>query len=98
MNPSRTARPARRTAGTAVAVAALFALGAGPAAAATPDYKNCTTLHKTYPHGVGRTNATDHTTGKPVTTFKHSTKAYKAAMAKNSRLDADKDGIACEKR
>jgi hypothetical protein len=60
-------------------------------------WKNCTAVHKRYPHGVGRNNAHDHTSGVPVTNFKHSTRLYKIAMHYNKRLDADKDGIACEK-
>lgn len=34
----------------------------------------------------------------PVTNFKVFTKIYKAAIKANSRLDADRDGVACEKR
>lgn len=60
-------------------------------------YDNCTAFNKKYPHGVGRKHATDKTSGTPVTTFKRSTKLYKIAMKNNSRLDGDKDGIACEK-
>ena len=59
-------------------------------------YANCTALHTRWPHGVGRTHAHDHTSGTPVTSFTHSTRLYKRAMNHNSRLDADKDGIACE--
>jgi hypothetical protein len=60
-------------------------------------YKNCTALNKKYPHGVGKTNARDKTTGTPVTTFMRSNSLYRTAMRWNSRLDRDKDGIACEK-
>ena len=67
------------------------------AASATGIYTNCTTLHTKYKHGVGRSNAHDHTSGKPVTTFTHSTSAYNTAISHNRRLDADHDGIACEK-
>jgi hypothetical protein len=59
-------------------------------------WKNCTAVHKRYPHGVGKAHAHDHTSGVPVTNFKHSTRLYNIAMAYNRRLDADKDGIACE--
>ena len=59
-------------------------------------YTNCTALHTRWPHGVGRTHAHDHTSGTPVTTFKHSTRLYNRAMNHNSGLDGDKDGIACE--
>jgi hypothetical protein len=61
-------------------------------------WKNCTNVHKRYPHGVGKLHAHDHTSGTPVTNFKRSTRLYKLAMRYNKRLDADKDGVACEKR
>ena len=61
-------------------------------------FKNCTALHKVYKHGLGKSNAKDHVKGKtkPVTNFKHDTTLYNKAIAYNKRLDADKDGIACE--
>jgi hypothetical protein len=64
----------------------------------TGPYKNCTNLNKRYPHGLGRANARDKTSGEPVTTFRRSNRLYKAAMSRNRGLDRDKDGIACEKR
>ena len=74
-------------------------LGAPAAdAAATGIYRNCTALHTKYHHGLGKRYAVDHTSGTPVTTFRHSTLLYNRAMAHNSGLDRDKDGIACEKR
>jgi hypothetical protein len=57
-------------------------------------FRNCTAMHKTYPHGVGKVGARDKTTGTPVTTFKRSNLLYRL----NIRSDADHDGIACEKR
>jgi hypothetical protein len=70
-----------------------------PATATIPAlWKNCTNVHKRYPHGVGKLHARDRTSGTPVTTFKRSTRLYNIAMNYNKRLDADKDGIACEKR
>jgi hypothetical protein len=60
-------------------------------------WKNCTNVHKKYPHGVGKRYAHDRTSGTPVTNFYRSTRLYKIAMSYNKRLDADKDGIACEK-
>lgn len=87
----------------------LFAITAlaGSAGAVTPSptavsvipplYKNCTALNKKYPHGVGKAGARDKTSGRPVTTFKRSTKLYNTAMSHNKGLDRDKDGIACEK-
>ncbi|WP_134741650.1 excalibur calcium-binding domain-containing protein [Nocardioides sp. 503] len=57
-------------------------------------FKNCTALNKVYPHGVGKPNARDKTSGTPVTSFKRSKPLYDA----NTKSDRDKDGIACEKR
>jgi hypothetical protein len=92
----------RRVSSSAAAlVLAIFGAstaGAAPStsAAAPPLYKNCTNFTKKYPHGVGRANARDKTSGKPVTTFKRSTAIYNTAMKYNKGLDRDKDGIACE--
>lgn len=61
--------------------------------AAAKTYPNCDALHVDYPHGVGRPGATDHTSGKPVTTFTVNQAVYDA----NTARDRDKDGIACEK-
>jgi hypothetical protein len=61
-------------------------------------YKNCTNLNKRYPHGVGRANARDKTSGTPVTRFRRSNRIYRAATSYNGGLDRDKDGIACEKK
>ncbi|WP_089156595.1 excalibur calcium-binding domain-containing protein [Micromonospora sp. NBS 11-29] len=68
----------------------------GPAEAAAKAYKNCTALNKTYKHGVAKKGAKDKVRGstKPVTTFTVSNAVY----AKNTKLDRDKDGVACEKR
>jgi hypothetical protein len=72
---------------------------AGPASAHTTGlHDNCTNLNKTWPHGVGLAKAKDRTSGTPVTTFYRNTKAYRAAEGHNGTLDADNDGIACEKR
>ncbi len=84
---------------------ALFASIGGVTAATSPAgaasrpgwTKNCTALNKKFPHGVGRVNAHDHTSGTPVTNFKHSNALYKKAMSYNKGLDRDKDKIACEK-
>ena len=83
--------------GAIVSAAALVPAASG--ASATPWlWQRCSHVHTKYPHGVGRRYAHDHTSGTPVTTFKRSTRLYKIAMSYNRRLDADKDGIACEKR
>lgn len=94
----------RRLAASVISVLALSlpiaAVSSAPADAASHKYKNCTALQKTYPHGVGKSGARDRVSGSsaPVTTFKKSTKIYKAAIKHNKGLDRDKDGIACEKR
>jgi Excalibur calcium-binding domain len=85
-----------------IAAAALASLcfaapaSAAPAKPAAHHYKNCTTMHHKYPHGVGRKGAKDHVANpkkdKPVTNFHVSTALYNA----NKGLDRDKDGIACE--
>ena len=94
-----------RPAASAAVAAGVTALGIGPLAAAPATvprpWKNCTNVHKRYPHGVGKLRAHDHTSGTPVTNFKHSTRLYRVAISYNSargyNLDRDKDGIACEK-
>jgi hypothetical protein len=85
-------------------VAGAVALGVAPVpaangASATPWlWQRCSHVQTKYPHGVGKRYAHDHTSGTPVTNFKRSTRLYNVAMHYNSRLDRDKDGIACEKR
>jgi Ni/Co efflux regulator RcnB len=84
-----------------VAAASVAAASAEPAQLAaartlapTLRYSNCTALNRVYRHGVGRYGARDHTSsGDPVTNFKRSNTLYR----QNSRLDRDKDGVACEK-
>ena len=61
-------------------------------------HDNCTNLNKKWPHGVGRRNAVDRTSGTRVTNFYRNTDAYWAAERHNGTLDRDNDGIACEKR
>jgi len=92
--------------GAIVMVLLLGAIGVAASHASTKprSYKNCTSVHKDYPHGVGRTNARDKTTsGTPVTNFKVSNTIYayndgKARRLGERDLDRDNDGIACEKR
>jgi len=58
-------------------------------------FSNCTDMNQTYSHGVGRSGATDETSGdQPVTKFKVSERIY----GLNVGSDRDDDGIACEKR
>ena len=69
-----------------------------PAEAAVPaQWQNCTVVNKRLPHGVGRANARDKTSGTPVTNFRRDTALYNTAARANGGLDRDKDGIACEK-
>jgi hypothetical protein len=84
--------------GVACATALVLTTVSMPPANAAVSYTNCTAFQKTYPHGVGKANARDKTSGTPVTNFKHSTKKYNKAMRSNDDLDRDGDGIACEKR
>ena len=71
---------------------------ATPAEAAVPaQWQNCTVVNNRLPHGVGRANARDHTSGTPVTNFRRNTALYNTAMRANRGLDGDGDGIACEK-
>jgi len=58
------------------------------------EFKNCTALNKTYPHGVGKKGAKDKTSGTRVTNFRVNTTVYN----QNKKSDRDKDGIACEKK
>jgi hypothetical protein len=94
-----------RTLVAAVATGALLmAVAPAPASTVAVPYvwQSCTKVHTKYPHGVGKANARDKTSGTPVTTFKRSTRLYNIAASYNSQrrynLDRDHDGIACEKR
>jgi hypothetical protein len=69
-----------------------------PAQARVPHkWANCTIVNHRLPHGVGLKHAHDHTSGTPVTSFRHDSALYHQAMNANGRLDGDEDGIACEK-
>ena len=76
----------------AVAVVLAAVLVSSASATIPPAWKNCTRVHKTYPHGVGKVGARDQTSGTPTRTFKRSNALY----LKAKHLDRDKDGIACE--
>ena len=58
-------------------------------------FGNCIALNAVYPHGVGRSGATDHTASgsNPVTDFAVDDALY----AVNTGRDGDRDGVACEK-
>jgi hypothetical protein len=70
--------------------------GSGASAGTPTRFKRCDDLHRYYRHGVGRPGARDRVRGstRPVTTFYVNARLYSL----NSRLDADRDGVACEKR
>ncbi|MDP9443822.1 MAG: excalibur calcium-binding domain-containing protein [Actinomycetota bacterium] len=73
------------------------ALAATPAEAHTTGiHDNCTNLHTKWPHGVGRRDAKDETSGTPVTNFFKSNRQYRRAVNHNPDLDRDRDTIACE--
>ncbi|WP_413054517.1 excalibur calcium-binding domain-containing protein [Sporosarcina sp. 179-K 8C2 HS] len=63
------------------------------AEAASAKFKNCTELNKTYPGGVAKNAKVKNVGGK--TKFKPfvSAEIYNA----HTKMDRDKDGIACEK-
>jgi len=78
-------------------IATTLTIGAATSPAdAASTWKNCTNVHKKYPHGVGRRYAHDKTSGTPVTNFKHSNRLFRIAMDHNKGLDRDHDKIACE--
>jgi len=98
-----------------IKVRAKNAKGYGPAAAvklktkppAPPKpkhYRNCASLQRVYPHGVGLPTAVDSTSGDPVTDFFRSAKVYKMNNGPRNKktgeydLDRDNDQIACEKK
>ena len=60
-------------------------------------HDNCTNFNEKFPHGAGRRDAKDKTSGTPVTSFKRSNRIYNRAVDHNSDLDRDNDKIACEK-
>jgi Excalibur calcium-binding domain len=78
-------------------VVAIAATPRNPQASPGSQWKNCSIVNQRYPHGVGRANAVDHTSGTPVTNFTRSTSLYNTAMRHHSGLDRDNDGIACER-
>ncbi|WOC12709.1 excalibur calcium-binding domain-containing protein [Gordonia sp. MP11Mi] len=65
-------------------------------AAPAKRYANCTALNKDYRHGVARPGGRDLVKGKS-----KPARGYvvnKVAYSKNTHLDRDKDGVACEKK
>ncbi len=65
-------------------------------------YPNCASMNADHAHGVGRTGASDSTSGTPVTNFLRSNALYAyndggSRHAGEHDLDRDNDGIACER-
>ena len=94
-----------RTLGAAAATAVLattVAVGGATSAQAAPkSYANCTAVHKVYSGGIAKKSVTKN---KVVSGGKTTYRALKGTVKKddalykaNSKLDRDKDGIACEK-
>lgn len=84
-----------------VFVAALSIFAISPASAVDKvKYKNCTKLSKVYPGGVAKTGGSNMTKSKGKLV---PAKSKKIAVVDdvlynlNIKLDADKDGVACEK-
>jgi hypothetical protein len=79
----------------ALAVGSLVLMPAISAdAARVPVYKNCTAVHQKYKGGIAKNGAKDKRRGGGHAKYKPyvNTALYLA----NKKMDADKDGIACE--
>lgn len=93
---------------TITASAALLVPASSASAHTAPQpvtrYTTCTALNHVYPFGVGLPGAQDSTSSSnPVSNYYVSTDIYRANNNRNTAtgeydLDADNDGIACEKR
>lgn len=94
-----------RSLGIAAATTALAASvvvgGASTAQAAPTVYKNCTAVQKVYSGGIAKKSVTKNkVTSKGKTTYralKGTVKKDDALYNANKKMDADADGIACEK-
>ena len=91
------------TAGLGAGIGAVAPAGtaAAPATAvaAVKSYKNCTALNKVYKKGVKKSSSTKNVVRSNGKTTKKSSsaKVSKSLYNANTKLDRDKDGIACEK-
>lgn len=85
-----------RTAKTGLIAVAMTAsaltFAAGPAEAAT-DFRNCDHMHRTFKHGVARS---DRAANYQVRTGHYRPAVRPAVYKVNNESDADKDGTACE--
>src|SRR5690242_5988860 len=84
------------TAGLGISTAAVAPAGSalapvGTAAAKAKKFKNCTALHKSYPHGVKKSSSTKDVVRSNGTTTKKTSKAKtsKALYNANKKLDRD---------
>ncbi|SFF63630.1 Excalibur calcium-binding domain-containing protein [Curtobacterium sp. YR515] len=88
-------------AATAVIAATAVVGGASTAQAAPTVYKNCTAVQKVYSGGIAKKSVTkNRVTSKGKVTYralKGTVKKDDALYAANKKMDADGDGIACEK-
>ncbi len=81
-------------------LAIILGLTAPASAADKTKYKNCTALAKVYPGGVARAGGMNMTKskGKIVPAKSKKTPLVDDELYNlNKKLDADKDGVACEK-
>lgn len=76
----------------ALSSALIFGIAPGSSTAATT-FKNCTELNKQYTGGIAKDSKVRNKGGKTKFTPFVSAALYNA----NSKLDRDKDGIACER-
>jgi len=65
-----------------------------PADAAVKTFANCTAMHKQFKGGVGKPGARDNRASGTAKFAPHRSLAWYNA---NSKMDRDKDGIACER-
>ncbi|QRY62824.1 excalibur calcium-binding domain-containing protein [Gordonia sp. PDNC005] len=84
---------------TAAAIAlTVVAVAPHPDADAAPAkrYANCSALNKDFRHGVARPGGRDLVKGKSKPARGYA--VNRAVYSKNTHLDRDKDGVACEKK
>ncbi len=89
-------------AAAATALAASVVVGGASTAQAAPTvYKNCTAVQKVYSGGIAKKSVTQNkvTSGGKTTyrALKGTVKKDDALYNANKKMDADADGIACEK-
>ncbi|MGN8051187.1 excalibur calcium-binding domain-containing protein [Curtobacterium sp. 22159] len=89
------------TAAATVLAASVVVGGASTAQAAATTYANCTAVHKVYSGGIAKKSVTkNRVTSKGKVSYRAlqgTVKKDDALYSANKKLDADGDGIACEK-